>query len=130
MNSKEFKARVEKEPALLSLFVKADHILVPPTRTGGMELLALGLIYPVVLYMFKNIGLPWLSVPVRLVDLELAKMHKWIDEKYKSQGLDPEKGKKAANEMWAELSEIKAPADQKLLEDLRRDMLADSNTSK
>lgn len=128
MDAEEFAALVNGNPTLQNAFASAQRELEPQTRAGGVELIAIGLLYPVVLYIFKRIGLPWLNAGVQLSDAQLAKFHAWLKQKYEPYGFDPKRMEAAADAIYTELSTIKSPVDQKLWESVRDRALASTRS--
>ena len=123
MDQKTFASRIAAEPRLQAPFSAAQNALEPRSRATGIELVALGLLYPVALYLFKKIGLPWLNAAVQLSNAELAKFHAWLQERYKAYGFDPAKLEAAGDAMYVELCNIKSPIEQKLWEGFRDELL-------
>ena len=64
------------------------------------------LMFPLVSYVLVHVGLPWLHAAKRFSDLQLAKVHRWIDERYREEGLDPDAAEAAADALCEELQSI------------------------
>jgi hypothetical protein len=117
-------ARIQTDPRLQGPFVAAQKRLEPTTtRTTGIELIALGVLYPVLLYILKKIGLPWINAAAELSNAELTRFHSWVQRRYKQYGFDPKKLEEAGDAMYDELCSIKSPVDRKLWEGVRDEAL-------
>jgi len=127
VDSKSTMQEITDQPKFHGPFIKAQQVLEPAGRSTGTELVAISILYPIVVYIVRRIGLPWLGAVVELSDGQLAKFHAWILEKYKPYGFDQERIKRAADQMYKELSSIKSPGERKLWEGLR-DKLEDGRS--
>jgi len=75
-----------------------------PKRFGVItEAAVVALMFPLVKYVLTHVGLPWLHVGKRFSDLYLEKVHGWIDERCRQEGLDPAAVEAAADALCAEL---------------------------
>jgi hypothetical protein len=59
--------------------------------------------FPVVLFIVTQIGLPWLYEAKRYTELWGWKFHQWIDGQYRQAGFDPDQAEAAGEALRAEL---------------------------
>lgn len=127
MNAKEFSELVHGEVSFHLPFISAQKVLERNQHSrsvAGPELMAIGLLYPVTIYIFKRIGLPWLNAAVTLSNAELAKFHQWVKVKYEPFGFEPEQIEAAADAVYDGFTKVKSPIDQKRWEALRDEVLS------
>lgn len=95
-------------------FVLGDAQLAGPIRrvasAGGpktfgliTEAAVVALMFPLVKYVLTHIGLPWLHELKRISELKRQKLHRWIDERYRQEGFDPEAAEAAGDALCDEL---------------------------
>lgn len=121
MTPNEFQQLVSQDPALASPLRNAAGSIQPRTRgTFGTptELAAIALLFPVVSYIIKNFGLPWLHEAKRYSDLWRQKFHNWIDEQQRQHGLNPDEVEVAGQALVRELEAITDAGAQKAWERL------------
>jgi len=61
-----------------------------------VEAAVVALMFPIVQYIVVQIGLPWLHELKRYSEVQRQKVHEWIDEQSRAEGLDPDAVEAAA----------------------------------
>ena len=106
MDREEFQQLVFAEPHLAEPIRRAASA-GQPTQFGLItEAAVVALMFPLVRYVLVHVGLPWLHAAKRWSDLYLTKVHGWIDERYREEGLDPDAAEAAADALCDELQSI------------------------
>src|SRR5687768_82373 len=103
MTQDEFQAVVSQEPALAGPIRRAAATATPPSFGTPTELAAIALMFPVVSFVVREIGLPWLHEAKRYAELWRLKFHDWIDRQYTKSGRDPDQAEKAGEALREEL---------------------------
>ena len=105
MNQKEFEGLIARDSALATPVFKAAKSITPRTRGtfGAAELAGIALLFPVVKYIIKNFGLPWLHEAKRYSELWRQKFHNWVNEQYSKHGMDPDEIEAAGETLVKEL---------------------------
>lgn len=103
MTSEGFQALVSQEPALAGPIQRAAAAAAPAAYGTPTELAAIALLFPVVSFVVRQIGLPWLYEAKRYAELWRLKFHGWIDAQYGKAGFDPDQAEKAGAALRAEL---------------------------
>ena len=109
LTPKEFADHISRDPALeATLRPAAQEIPDRPTATYGtpVEMAALVALYPLVVFLVKNIGLPWLHEAARYSELWRQKFHTWVDEQYRRFNMDPEALQAAGEALREELEAV------------------------
>jgi hypothetical protein len=75
--------------------------------------------FPVAVFVVRDIGLPWLYELARWLELWRIKFHEWIDTQYIKHGLDPEEAKQAGEALRRELEAVTDPGIKKSWERFR-----------
>ena len=83
------------------------------------------MMYPVVRFVIKEIGLPWLVDVGRYAKLWQERFHKWVDEEYEKHGLDPDSAEAKGEALRKELETVTDKATQEEWEDLSDQIDAD-----
>ncbi len=106
MDRDEFQRVVSADPQLAGPVRRAAEAGGPKQFGGMAEAAALALVFPLVCYVLTHVGLPWLHAGKRFSDLYLAKVHRWIDQRCRQAGFDPDAMEAAADALCAELQSI------------------------
>ena len=89
MTNDEFQQLLEQDPALATPIREAARAL--PRRSMGIGgLAAIAALYPVAIFIVRNIGLPWLHEASRYSELWRLRFHDWIDTRPEEHGLGPD----------------------------------------
>jgi hypothetical protein len=120
MTPKEFEQLVSQDPALAEPIINAARSITPRTRGtfGAAELAGIALFFPVVKYIIKNFGLPWLHEAKRYSELWRHKFHNWVNEQYSKHGMDPDEIEAAGEVLVKELEGVTDSTAQKSWERL------------
>ena len=118
MNIEEYRKIIEDEPAVSEPLYNVVRSFPSPDPTKGAysllpEAVAVALLFPVVRYIIKHIGLPWLHETKRLSELGRIKFSGWIDSLYEKQGINPEYAEKTGKALMDELEKITDSSAQK-----------------
>ncbi|MEW5922909.1 MAG: hypothetical protein AB1746_02880 [Candidatus Zixiibacteriota bacterium] len=110
MTVDEYKQIVESDPAISGPLYNTVRS-IPADRSQGTysllgETAVIALLFPVVSYIIRNIGLPWLHEAKRFSELWRIKFDKWIDGLYDQKGIPPELAEKAGNALRRELEAV------------------------
>ena len=110
MKLDEYRKIIEDEPAVAEPLYNVVRS-IPADRTKGVysllpEAAAVALLFPVVQYIIKNIGLPWLHETKRFSELGRIKFSGWIDSLYDKQGINPQLAEKAGTALIDELEKV------------------------
>ena len=105
MDRNEFAAAIAADPNLSVPIERAAQAARPGTYTVVAEAAVVALMFPVVRYIVVAIGLPWLHELKRYSDLQRQKIHRWIDEQYRIEGLDPDAAEAASDALCRELEQ-------------------------
>jgi hypothetical protein len=103
MTQEEFQTLVTQEPALSAPIQRAAAAVPQDAFGTPTELAAVALLFPVVSFVVKQIGLPWLYEVKRYAELWRLKFHDWIDKQAKQSGIDPDQAEKAGEALRREL---------------------------
>lgn len=109
MTREEFERIVSEDPALSAPMRKAAAAVSPRTRgTFGTptELAAIAVLFPVTVFVVREIGLPWLCELKLYSELWRQKFHAWVDGEYGKHGLDPDAAEAAGSALRRELEAI------------------------
>ena len=119
MTAEQFAQFVSSNTSLAQPIKRATS--AGPTKQLGVgleEAIALAMMYPVVRFVIKEIGLPWLVDVGRYAKLWQERFHKWVDEEYEKHGLDPDSAEAKADALRRELEKVTDKATQKEWEGL------------
>lgn len=110
MTRDEFAQFISDHPALKTQLDQA-YQAAPSTKSFGpiTDAAVLALMYPVAVFVVRDIGLPWLYEAKRYSELWRIKFHKWIDERYQAEGFDPDVAEIAGEELRQQLAETNDP---------------------
>ena len=106
MNRDEFQEILAAEPELAGPIGAAARACQPAQFAIVTEAAIVALMFPVAKYLLTNIGLPWLYELKRYSELQRQKLHRWIDEKHREQGFDPDAAEAAGDALCDELEKI------------------------
>ena len=109
MTREEFQQLLFDDPALAKPLRKAVAAIPPRVvETFGTptELATIAALLPVVSYIVKEIGLPWLSEAKRYSELWRQKFHHWIEDQYAEHGIHPYAVESSGNALRRELEAI------------------------
>jgi predicted phosphoribosyltransferase len=100
----EFIEVVSQDPALSAPIKQAATSIPSRQFVFGVDDAAILLfMYPIVVLVLREIGLPWLHEVGRYSDLWRLKVGRWIDEQYRAEGFDPDQVETAAEALRREL---------------------------
>ena len=116
MTIEEFQEIISQDPALEEPLRNAAKSI--PGRQFGLVTTgaAIAILFPVAVFMVRNIGLPWLHEASRYSELWRQKFHNWIDTKYREHGFDPDEVEAAGEALRSELEQITDASAQKAWE--------------
>jgi len=117
MNAQEFAATVAADPHLSGPIERAAR---PGQFRMVGETAAVVLMFPIVKYVLVEIGLPWLYELKRYSELQRQKLHTWIDEQARRQGIDPEAAEAASDALCTSLEQTTDAAARSAWEQLAR----------
>jgi hypothetical protein len=106
---RQFADLVSRDPALeATLCPAADEIPDRPQSACGapLEMAAVVALFPLVVFLVKNIGLPWLYEAARFSELWRQKFHDWLDEQCRRYNMDPEALQAAGEALRKELEAL------------------------
>jgi hypothetical protein len=106
MTEKEYQTLLIQEPALAGPIQRAAAAATPAAYGTPTELAAIALLFPIVSFAVRQIGLPWLYEAKRYAELWRLKFHAWIDGQSRKAGFDPDQAEKAGEALRAELEKI------------------------
>jgi hypothetical protein len=105
MDRIEFAAAIAADPNLKEPIERAGKTARPPQFGMVAEAAVVALMFPVVRYMVVQIGLPWLYELKRYSELQRQKVHRWIDERARAEGIDPDAAEAASEALCKELEQ-------------------------
>jgi hypothetical protein len=106
MDRNEFAVVIAADPNLEGPIERAGQAARPGTQfTVVAEAAVVALMFPIVRYIVVQIGLPWLHELKRYSELQRQKVHKWIDEQSRAEGLDPDAAEAASEALCKELEQ-------------------------
>jgi hypothetical protein len=105
MNRNEFAATIAADPNLSGPIERAGQAARPGRYTVVAEAAVVALMFPIVQYIVVQIGLPWLDELKRYSELQRQKVHQWIDERSRAEGLDPDAAEAASDALCRELEQ-------------------------
>jgi hypothetical protein len=106
MDRNEFAAAIAADPNLKGPIERAGQATRPGTQFTLVADAALVLLmFPVVRYIVVHIGLPWLYELKRYSELQRRKVHQWIDERSRAEGIDPDAAEAASEALCRELEQ-------------------------
>ncbi len=105
MNQEEFQKFMQTEQELKATFDNIASQLPRIQQTFGtpIELAAIAILFPVAQFIVAQIGLPWLHETGRFSEIYRQKFHRWIDEQYTNNNLDPETAEAAGDALVKKL---------------------------
>jgi hypothetical protein len=103
MNRTEFAATIAADPNLSGPIERAGQAVRPGQYTVVAEAAVVALMFPIVQYIVVHIGLPWLYELKLYSELQRQKVHQWIDERSRAEGLDPDAAEAASETLFQEL---------------------------
>ena len=122
MTAEQF-AQIVSQNGSLAASIKRAAAAAPTRQMGvGPEAIVLAMMYPVVRFLIKEIGLPWLVDVGRYAKLWQMKFHKWVDEQYEKHGLDPDSAEAMGDGLRQELEKITDKTVQKDWENLAEEI--------
>jgi hypothetical protein len=106
MTPDEFQLQVESDPHLKRTIENAARAGRRGQTFGGLTTAAIVvLMFPLVRYVLRDIGLPWLHELRRYSELQRQRVHQWIDEQHKDYGFDPDEAEAASDALLEELEQ-------------------------
>ena len=105
MTADDFARFVSADPALAAPVRSAAAAMPRSRKTFGAPA-ELGPLLPVVIFVVKGTGLPWLYEAKRYADIWRLKFHGWVDTQYRKHGLDPDAAEAAGEALRKELQAI------------------------
>jgi hypothetical protein len=106
MNRDEFRDAIVADPNLSGPIERAAKAAKPTQMAVVTEVAVVALIFPIARYTLVHIGLPWLQEAKQWSELWQQKVHRWIDENYEQEGLDPDDAEAASEALRKELERI------------------------
>lgn len=97
MTREEFERMVLADPQLAKPIQESSQTARANQFGVLTEAAVIGLMFPIVQYLLTRIGLPWLSELGRYSELQRQRVHQWIDDKHRDEGLDPEQAEAASD---------------------------------
>lgn len=110
MTPEEFEQLVSQNEDLAGpIRAAAAAVATRPRETLGTptEIASIAVLFPVVVYIVREIGLPWLYETKRYSELWRIKFHNWVNKQYLEHGLDPDVAKAAGEVLRRDLEAIK-----------------------
>src|SRR5579872_5808117 len=109
VTSEEFQQIVSQDPALAGP-VREGASAIRSQQYDFLTGAAAGaLLYAVVRRIIMHVGLPWLSTAVHYSEMWRLKFDRWIDERCRAEGIDPDKAEAAGLALRKELEKIVDP---------------------
>ena len=106
MNRDEFRDAIAADPNLSGPIERAAKAAKPKQMAVATEAAVVVLMFPIARYVLVHVGLPWLHEAKRYSELWRQKVHRWIDEQYEREGLDPDDAEAASEALREELEGI------------------------
>ena len=116
MTREEFEQIISDDPALETPLRKAAQAIPRKQMGTPTELAAITILFPVAVYIVKQIGLPWLHTANRYGELWRQKFDKWIDAEHGKHGFDPDEAEEVGKALRGELEAITDTGAQKAWE--------------
>lgn len=120
MTEEEFADMAVRDPAIAQPLQQALASAGTQTYTTGLEVAAAAMMFPLVTFIVRQIGLPWLYETRRYSELWRAKFHDWIDTEYVKTGRDPDQIEKAGDALRMQLAKTTDPSAKAAWEGLAR----------
>ncbi len=111
MNSEEFEKIIYRNPNLKHSLREVLHSVTSREKTRGVfedtaSLASIVALFPLVVFIVKEIGLPWLHEVKRYSDLWRENFHAWVNLQYQEYGRDPVATKAAGDALRSELEKL------------------------
>jgi hypothetical protein len=106
LNYKEFATVVAADPNLSGPLDRAGRSGLPRQYSIVNDAAAITLMFPIARYIVIHIGLPWAYELKRYSELQRRKIHAWIDEQSRAEGVDPSAAEAASEALCQELEQI------------------------
>jgi hypothetical protein len=103
MDCNEFSAFIAADPNLKGPIERAGKLGRPEQFAMVTEVAVVTLMFPIVRYILLHISLPWLNELKRYSELQREKVHRWIDERSRAEGIDPDAAEAASEALIREL---------------------------
>lgn len=103
MTIEEFREVVSGEADLARPIQRAARAAGPAQYGAITQAAVWALMFPVVSFILTSVGLPWLHEAGRFLELYRQRFHRWIDERYREAGLDPDAAEAAGDALRNEL---------------------------
>jgi hypothetical protein len=111
MDRNEFIAVIAADPNLKGPIERAGQAARPGTQfTVVAEAAVVALVFPIVRYIVVQIGLPWLYELRRYSELQRQRVHEWIDDRSRAEGVDPDAAEAASEALCRELEQTTGPS--------------------
>src|SRR4051812_24236982 len=105
MNRDEFRDAIAADPDLSGPIERAARAAQPKQMAVVTEVAVVALMFPIARYVLVQIGLPWLQEAARFSQLWQNKVHRWIDDQSRREGLDPDAAEAASEALRQELAQ-------------------------
>ena len=106
MTPDEFQQQVATDPHVRQTIEHAARAARRGRSFGGVtEVAIVVLMFPIVRYVLREIGLPWLHELRRYSELQRQRVHRWIDEEYEDYGFDPDEAEAASDALLDQLEQ-------------------------
>ena len=102
----------------------AAELVSADRRSIGVELPIL-LLYPMLRFLFKEFGLPWLAAAKSYSDLQVQRLQQWVNAEYQRLGIDPSRALAASKRLVDEIEAVSDQESKKSWETLK-DILLDT----
>jgi hypothetical protein len=130
MTPNEFAATIAADPNLSEPIARAGQTARPGQYSVVAEMAVIAVMFPIVKFVVVQIGLPWVYELKRYSELQRQKVHHWIDERSRDEGLDPDTAEAASDALCRELEQTTSASAreswQRLAELLRSGMQEDN----
>lgn len=97
MTREEFERMVFADPHLAGPIRETAQSARANQYTVVAEAAVITLMFPIARFLLARIGLPWLSELGRYSEMQRQRVHDWIDDKYRDEGLDPDEAEAATD---------------------------------
>ncbi len=116
MTREEFEQIISDDPALDTPLRKAAQAIPRKQMGTPTELATIAILFPVAVYIVKQIGLPWLHTANRYAELWRQKFDRWIDTEHLKHSFDPDEAEEVGKALRRELEDITDAGAQKAWE--------------
>jgi hypothetical protein len=117
MTREEFKRLVLADPHLAEPIRKSAQSARAKQFSVLTEAAVFALMFPIARFLLTRIGLPWLSELGRYSELQRRRVHEWIDDKHRDEGVNPEQAEAASDAL---IERLESTADRSARSDWER----------